>query len=211
MARVLTMLRDVVEGQRPWGFVDADRRARARAATARGLEIVLDTQIRVNGQLTLWCAQHDATTLAPARARTYELPSFSGSESVKIVRYLMSLPDPSPRIIEAVDAAVAWLRAHALRGIRVERRSDPSTPRGYDVVVVDDPNAPPIWARFYDLETAKPIFVGRDGIKREKLSDIEYERRTGYSYLGPYATSLLENEYPAWKKARGVGQYGLRK
>jgi PelA/Pel-15E family pectate lyase len=157
----------------------------------------------VNGQVTVWCAQHDAITLAPAPARTYELPSFSGSESVKIVRYLMSLPEPSPRVVAAVDAAVAWLRAHALRGIRVERRPDPSTPRGYDLFVVDDPSAPLLWARFYDLETAQPIFVGRDGVKREQLSDIEYERRTGYSYLGGYATSLLDEEYPAWRKARG--------
>lgn len=203
IARVLTMLREVGDGRGPYEFVEGDTRRRVRAATARGIEIILNTQIKVNGQLTVWCAQHDATTLAPALARTYELPSFSGSESVKIVRYLMSLPDPSPRVVDAVESAVAWLRGHALHGIRVERRPDTATPRGYDLFVVDDPAAPPLWARFYDLETAKPIFVGRDGIKREKLSDIEYERRTGYSYLGPYAASLLGTEFPAWTKTRG--------
>ncbi len=166
----------------------------------RGIDVILSTQIKVNGQLTVWCAQHDAQTLAPVTARTYELPSFSGSESVKLVRYLMSVPAPTPPVIASIDAAVAWLRAHALTGIRVERRPDPATARGYDLFVVDDPKAPLLWARFYDLETAKPIFVGRDGIKREKLSDIEYERRTGYSYLGAYATSLLDKEYPAWTK-----------
>lgn len=202
VARVLTMLQDVVGGQAPYGFVDTTRRARARVATERGLQVILDTQIVVNGQRTVWCAQHDAVTLAPAQARTYELPSFSGSESVRLVRYLMSLPDPPPVVVAAVDAAVAWLRAHALHGIRVERRADASAARGYDLIVVEDPGAPPLWARFYDLDTAAPIFVGRDGIKRERLSDIEYERRTGYSYLGTYASSLLEKEYPAWKQAR---------
>jgi PelA/Pel-15E family pectate lyase len=202
IARVLTLLREVADGREPFGFVDAGRRAQVRAASERGLEILLDTQIKVDGSLTVWCAQHDATTLAPAPARTYELPSFSGSETVKIVRYLMSVPDPSPRVVAAVEAAVAWLRSHALHGIRVEKRPDPATPRGYDLVVVDAPGAPPLWARFYDLDAGKPIFVGRDGIKRERLSDIEYERRTGYSYLGPYAASLLEREYPAWKEAR---------
>lgn len=198
IARVLTMLRQVADGGGPYGFVDASRRARVRAATERGLEVILESQIRVNGQLTVWCAQHDASTLAPAPARSYELPSFSGSESVKIVRYLMSLPDPSPEVATAVDGAVAWLRAHALHGIRVERRPDSSTPRGYDLFVVEAPGAPPLWARFYDLETATPIFVGRDGVKRARLSDIEYERRTGCSYIGGYAASLLEKEYPAW-------------
>jgi PelA/Pel-15E family pectate lyase len=202
IVRVLTMLRQVAAGGAPYGFVDAARRERVQAAVDRGLEVILDSQIRVNGQLTVWCAQHDAVTLAPATARTYELPSFSGSESVKIVRYLMSVPDPSPRVVAAIEAAVRWLRAHALTGIRVDRRQDPSAPRGYDLVVVDDPAAPPLWARFYDLDTGRPIFVGRDGVKRAKLSDIEYERRTGYSYLGAYATSLLEVEYPSWTAAR---------
>jgi PelA/Pel-15E family pectate lyase len=202
VARVLTLLRLVAGGRPPYEFVDMSRRARVQTAVDRGLEVILASQIRVNGQLTVWCAQHDAATLAPVAARAYELPSFSGSESVKIVRYLMSLPDPSSRVVAAIDAAVEWLRAHALHGIRVERRPDPSTPRGYDLVVVEDPAASPIWARFYDLDTGRPIFVGRDGIKRDRLSEIEYERRTGYSYLGPYATALLEVEYPAWAAAR---------
>ena len=203
IARVLTMLNLVADTKAPFAFVDTTRRSNARLAVARGINVILDTQIKVNGKLTVWCAQHDATTLAPAQARTYELPSFSGSESVKLVRFLMSFPNPSARGVTAVDAAVAWLQAHALRGIRVERRPDPATARGYDLFVVEDPTAPLLWARFYDLETAKPIFVGRDGVKRERLADIEYERRTGYSYLGAYATSLLEKEYPAWAKARG--------
>ena len=203
IARVLTMLRNVANGDAPFAFVDADRRARVRVAVDWGLEVILDSQIRVNGELTVWCAQHDAVTLAPAAARSYELPSFSGSESVRIVRYLMSVPDPSPRVVAAIEAAVSWLRAHALTGIRVERRPDSATPRGYDLAVVEDPGASPIWARFYDLETGTPIFVGRDGIKRERLSDIEYERRTGYSYLGAYASALLDVEYPAWAAARG--------
>jgi PelA/Pel-15E family pectate lyase len=201
MARVLTLLRAVADGQAPFVFVDAGRRERARGALARGLDAILATQVRVNGKLTVWCAQHDAVTLEPVLARAYELPSFSGSESVRIVRYLMSVPDPSPRVVAAVDAAVAWLRSHALHGIRLERRPAPGTPRESDLVVVPDPNAPPLWARFYDLETGKPIFVGRDGVKRERLSDIEYERRNGYSYLGTWAASLLDEEYPAWKQA----------
>lgn len=79
MARVLTMLRRVAEGQAPYAFVDAGRRERVRTAVARGLDAILATQIRVKGELTVWCAQHDAVTLEPALARAYELPSFSGA------------------------------------------------------------------------------------------------------------------------------------
>jgi PelA/Pel-15E family pectate lyase len=202
MVRVLQVLGAAAEGRAPFGFVDEARRTRAREAARRGLDLILAAQIRVDGRPTVWCAQHDAVTLAPARARTYELPSFSGSESVGIVRYLMTLPDPSPAVVSAIEGAVSWFRAHTVSGIRVERRPDPSAPRGFDLAVVADPKAPPQWARFYDLETGRPIFVGRDGVKRERLADIEVERRTGYSYLGDYARELLEHDYPAWQAAR---------
>lgn len=65
----------------------------------------------------MWCAQHDEHTLAPAKARAYELPSLSGAESDNIVLLLMSIPDPSPRIIASVEAAVSWFKANKITGI----------------------------------------------------------------------------------------------
>jgi PelA/Pel-15E family pectate lyase len=64
---------------------------------------------------------------------------------------------------------------------------------------VSDPAAPPMWARFYEIGTNRPMFVGRDGIVREHLADIEHERRNGYAYLGGWPRELLEKEYPAWR------------
>ena len=62
------------------------------------------------------------------------------------------------------------------------------------------PAAPPIWARFYEIGTNRPIFSGRDGIVRYRLAEIELERRTGYAWYGTYATALVADEYPAWVK-----------
>lgn len=59
-----------------------------------------------------------------------------------------------------------------------------------------------MWARFYDLATNQPIFVGRDGVAHGSLAEIEHERRVGYSWLGPYARDLLERRYPAWRAVR---------
>jgi hypothetical protein len=47
------------------------------------------------------------------------------------------------------------------------------------------------------------MFVGRDGVVRERLADIEHERRVGYSYLGGWPRDLLETAYPAWKARMG--------
>ena len=199
MIGVMRLLRDASRGQAPYAFVDEGRRARAKAAIDRGLRVILDSQIRVGGQRTAWAAQHDAVDLRPQKARTYELPSLSGSESVGIVRYLMEIDPPTPEIVAALEGAVRWLESVQIPGIRLENRVDASLPGGRDRVVVSDPAAPPMWARFYEIGTNKPMFVGRDGIVREKLADIEHERRNGYAYLGSWPRELLERDYPAWR------------
>lgn len=112
----------------------------------------------------------------------------------------MHLPDPTPEVVTAVESAIAWFENHKIKDKAVQRIKDPSLAKGYDLVVVDQPGASPLWARFYDLDTQQPFYVGRDGIKRTQLKDIEYERRVGYSYLGNYAEGLLEKEYPRWKQ-----------
>ncbi|AGA77592.1 pectate lyase, PelA/Pel-15E family [Echinicola vietnamensis DSM 17526] len=200
MIGVMRLLRKVAEGEMPYDFVGTKRKKAAKVALDKGLEVILATQVKINGQLTIWCAQHDEVSLAPAKARAYELPSLSGSESVNIVRYLMHLPDPTPEVVTAVESAIAWFENHKIKDKAVQRIKDPSLAKGYDLVVVDQPGASPLWARFYDLDTQQPFYVGRDGIKRTQLKDIEYERRVGYSYLGNYAEGLLEKEYPRWKQ-----------
>ena len=96
MIGVMKLLRDVAAAKPAYAFVDEARRARAAKAVEKGIECILKTQVVVNGQRTVWCAQHDEVTFAPAPARTFELVSLSGGESVDIVRFLMSIKDPSP-------------------------------------------------------------------------------------------------------------------
>jgi PelA/Pel-15E family pectate lyase len=201
MVDVLELLRDASEGSAPFDFVDDERRALAAAAVARGIECILATQIRRGGKLLVWCAQHDAETLEPAWARNFEPPSFSGHESVGVVRFLMAIENPDARVIAAVEGASEWLRGAVVRGLRVERFVGADGKR--DVRTLADPDAPPIWARFYDLESVTPIFTGRDRVPRERLDDIEYERRNGYGYLGTWPAKLLEKEYPEWRKKHG--------
>jgi len=112
----------------------------------------------------------------------------------------MSIEKPGPEIIEAVQGAVAWFDQAGLEGIREIRKQDKTKPGGWDKVVIEDSSAPPIWARFYDIETNKPIFCSRDGIPKATLAEISHERRNGYSWLGYYAKDLLAKDYPAWQK-----------
>ncbi len=196
MIHALTLLRDVAAGQSPYDFVDSERRAEASAAVAKGIDCILRTQIKQDGKLTAWCAQHDEKTLAPAWARNYEIPSLSGAESVGIVRFLMQIESPTPEIIAAIEGAVSWLKSVTITGLRYERGTQADGKR--DGWVTPDSKAGPLWARFYELGSNRPIFTGRDKIVRYSLSEIERERRGGYAFYGDWAESLLNRDYPRW-------------
>ncbi len=197
MVNVLTLLRDVAEGTAPHGFVDTDRRARAAAAVEKAVACILRTQVRQDGKLTAWCAQHDETTFAPAWARNFEPPTLSGAESVGLTRFLMGIKKPSPEIIAAVEGAVQWFEAVQIRGLRVENFTAADGKR--DNRAVADPAAPVTWARFYELGTNRPVFTGRDKVIRYDFNEIERERRTGYGYLGDWPANLLAKDYPRWR------------
>jgi PelA/Pel-15E family pectate lyase len=202
MIGVMTVLRDIAKGDGLYSFVDQERRERAAIAVQKGIACILQTQIVVDGRLTAWCAQHDHRTLEPQQARRYEYPSISGSESVGVVRFLMSIEDSSPEVIAAIEGAVAWFEEAKLTAIRVERITDESLSEGYDLVVVEDETAPPLWARFYEIGTNEPIFADADGAIKGSLADLSYERRVGYRWLTDRPASLVYEEYPAWKQAR---------
>ncbi len=197
MVNLMNFVRDVASAP-DFSFVDPPRRQRARQAFDLGVECILNSQVKAGGKLTAWCAQHDEIDLSPRPARAYELVSLSGGESAGLVRLLMSLEKPSARAIAALDAAVAWFEAVKLTGIKQVQVPDPNAPKGTDKRIVEDPAAPPLWARFYNIETMKPMFVDRDGVPRPRLADIGYERRNGYSWLGSAPASVLA-DYPAWR------------
>lgn len=199
---VMNMLRDI--------FTDADElkalelddniKKQARESFDKGVKCILNTQIIVNGERTVWCAQHDQVTLKPAKARSYELPSFSGDESAEIVLLLMSLPNPSDEIVESVKGAVKWFDEHKIPDMKYERYRDEKGERNSRLVPSPGND---VWARFYDLETEKPYFCDRDGIKKSRLEEIGKERRGGYSWYVSSPAKVMEL-YPKWLKKNNL-------
>lgn len=196
MMNVMVLLNNIALDDQYYGFIETELKEKSKQALEKGIECILKTQIKVNGQLTAWCAQHDQHTFEPAWARNFEPPSLSGSESVNIVNFLMDIENPSPQIILAVQSAMNWFESSKIEGYRYHRST--AADGKFDCWIEPDDNADPLWARFYDIETNTPIFVGRDKVIHYALSEIERERRTGYAYYGQWPEKLIKEKYPQW-------------
>jgi PelA/Pel-15E family pectate lyase len=204
----LGLLREIAAGNEPFKGIPQGLRERALAAVQRGDRFILDRQVLQNGIPTVWAGQYDRNSLQPVGARSFELPGLLGRESVAVVRYLMSIPEPSKEVISAIRNAVAWFQHSAIQGWRFERFEIESEryqfhTAQYDRSLVEDPYAPALWARFYDLETNEPFLANRDGIKVYKLEEVSRERRTGYDWYGTWPQTMLEHEFPRWKQSLG--------
>ncbi|RYY87953.1 MAG: pectate lyase [Chitinophagaceae bacterium] len=199
MVNALNVLRDVALASEGFTAIDPKLRPLAQAAVNKGVDCLLHTQVRINGVPAGWCAQHDHQTFAPVKARSFELVSLSGMETVGIVEFLMKIDTPSADVRSAIDGAVQWLERSRIKGFSYGDVPAANLPKGRDRLLQADAEGV-VWARFYDIETNRPFFSGRDGVKRWTLTEIEHERRIGYGWYGTWPKNLLDKEYPEWKK-----------
>ena len=193
IVRILELLRDVAAAQPQFTFVPGGLRNEAARRVERGHQCILATQIKAHdGRLTAWAAQYDALTLRPAAARNFEPIAIDSRESASISTFLMSLTNPSPAVVRAVDDATAWFRRTPIHDITWGRFTN-------DAQVVSSPGAPPLWARFYELNTDQPVFGDRDRTIHYAVSEISDERRAGYTWYGDWPGSVLR-AYDVWRK-----------
>jgi PelA/Pel-15E family pectate lyase len=193
MVNVLRLLREMADGKEEFAFVPADKRQAAVASFDRGIDCILATQITVNGRRTVWCQQHDPLTGQPASARNYEMPSLCSSESAGILMLLMQLPDPGPRVVDAVHAAAAWFEKTRLKDVAFKSTGTEGR------LLVPAPGSGPLWARYYEIGTDRPIFGDRDKTIHDDVSEISRERRNGYAWFGNNPKRVLQH-YAGWSK-----------
>ncbi len=200
MANVMQLLKSIMENEYPYDqmAVSGKKKGQVAAAFQKGVNCILKTQYRQNGKLTGWCAQHDAKSYVPAKARSYELPSLSGMESAQLVELLMQIESPSPQVVKAVEAAVWWFKEAQLNDTRVERIYDDNH-KLLAKNVFKAKDAPPIWARFMELDNNAPYFCDRDGIKKQQLSEIGEERRLGYRWYTDRPQKIIDR-FPKWQE-----------
>lgn len=201
---IMNLLRKIVDNQPEFAFVEPKTRELVANAYRKGLDCILKMQIADNGRPTAWCQQHDEVTLQPAWARAFEPPSICNGESSGIVLFLMGIDRPDERIIQSVQGAVKWFNDSKILNTRVETVNAPKEKSQYrdysvDKVVVNDPGASPIWTRYYELQSNRPLFCDRNSKMLYTMSEVSRERRVGYAWY-TYAPQEVLNKYPEWQK-----------
>ncbi len=201
MLHAVEILHQVATGAPDFQFVPLKLARRARPAAQRGIACLLRLQIREHGIRTAWAQQYDALTLEPTSARNYEMAALSSDESASIVAFLMDLPEPTSAEVAAVRDAAAWFKKVAIYGERFgsgNLRADRRSPAGRKLIAV--PGAGPIWSRYYQIGTDRPIFGDRDKTIHADVNDLSRERRNGYAWFNKKGTGLLA-EYATWAKS----------
>lgn len=210
MTGTMETLRDIANGLPQYQYLGKKVQQRAKVAYERALQCVMNTQIKIpqadgSELLTAWCQQHDHETLQPIWARAFEPPSITTSESVALVLMLMEEPNPSEELKKCISAACDFLLRDELilKGKRLLREKKAGVyldGKYYDFeqTLVDDENAPALWARMYDMKTLKPVWCDRNKKICADFNDMSLERRNGYSYTGKWVEKIRE-PYAQWK------------
>lgn len=198
MTNVLKLFKDVVDGKGDFAFTTAEQKSKAKAAFEKGVDCVVKCQIVINGKPTVWCQQHDPQTLAPTGARAFELPSLASTESATLVMLLMDIDSPTSAVKRSIDSAVAWFEANKIPGKKWAFVDGPQYEGGRDRLLLDDPSAKGVWARFTDIDSGKPFFVARDGLKHWDVTAISRERRVGYAWYSVSPQKVLDR-FAKWK------------
>ncbi len=190
MRDLMNLMLQVTRAKNEFSFVTKKQRGLAQKSLDKALDCVLKTQVVVKGELAVWGAQHYVKTLAPAKARAYEMASLTSSESVWMLEFLMELENPSPEIIRSIHAAAKWYEQTKIIGKTWVRGASQLT---------DDANAPAIWSRFYEIGTNKPIFGDRDDSIYYDIGKVSEERRLGYAWFTTSPNKVLK-KYQKWQK-----------
>ncbi|HEY4065021.1 MAG TPA: pectate lyase [Puia sp.] len=201
---IMRVLKDIKDNAPQYAFVNDAERKKLVAAYEKGMECILRTQIDDAGRPTAWCQQYDEVSLQPAWARKFEPPSICNKESADLVLFLMSIGHPDKEIIAAIQNAVAWFRDSRIYNTRVktipaERMVTPFRISTSDRIVVTDATAPPIWTRYYELKTHRPLFCNRDSKVVYSLAEVLRERRDGYGWY-TYDPQEVLDKYPEWQQ-----------
>lgn len=138
-----------------WEAWETYGREACRESAVRGGRFIIQSQLKP--PQAGWAQQYDHD-LRPAPARWFEPSAVCSAVTVRNIGTLIDLHvgTGDSAFLEPIPAAVEWLRRSTLR--------------------------PRVWARFYELETNRPIYANND----RKIVYEQVNLRPGYGWKGNY-------------------------
>ena len=147
---------------------DRYKRVDCLVAALSGADFIIASQLE--GPQAGWAQQytHD---LKPAPARAFEPAAVCSAVTARNIGTLMDVDIETKKAeyLAPIEPALAWLMKSRL------------------------PNGK--WARFYELETNRPIYGDRDGKVYYRLDQISAERRLGYSWESGFGVESARRQY----------------
>ncbi|MDP4534795.1 pectate lyase [Alkalimonas collagenimarina] len=185
---ILNLLWHSLQAEREFAFVSEELRHAIRPQFEKGLQMVMRLQQTDDEGLSLWAAQYHHRQLEPAWARAYEMPALATAESATLLDFLMQLPEPPAELQASIHAAMHWYQRHQI----LDYHWHP-TKR----VLMHEAGAGPIWPRFAELGSNRPVFGDRDGSLYYDVHQVSLERRQGYGWYTDKPAATLAR-YQVW-------------
>jgi len=192
------MLSDVATGRQPFDLADRELREKCREATEKAIACILTCQLVVEGRKSAWAQQYDEESMKSVSARVSELPSIAVPESAEILRFLMSIDNPSAQVVAAVQAAVGWLERVKVVDQKVITVKDDRLPGGIDKALVHAPGAVPIWGRYYEIGTDRVMYI-EQGVVHYSLAALSHKHRVGHAWIGGRWPAGPLQDYAGWR------------
>lgn len=187
---ILKLLWHSLQAEYPFTFVSEKLREAIAPQFEKGLAMVLRLQQQDDNGLSLWAAQYHKHSLEPAWARAYEMPALATAESATLLDFLMQLPEPSAELQASIHSAMRWYQRHQI----LDHHWHPT-----QRVLIQQPGAKPIWPRFAELGSNRPIFGDRDGSLYYDVHQVSLERRQGYGWYTDKPAATLAR-YQNWRQ-----------
>lgn len=193
---VLTFLSEIIQKKEPYSYLSEEMRKKVQLAFDKGVSCLLRSQVLQGGKPAVWCSQYDAQALLPCAGNKDEVLALNGMDSAAIVLFLMGIKNPDEAVRQAVEGAVSWFQATAIREQKRENYIDKDGKR--DFRLVRDVHAANLWARYYSPEDNSALFLTVEGEIRHSFEELTRERRTSYSWFTSEPQKVLRR-YEQWK------------
>ena len=118
------------------------------------------------------------------------------------LRLLFAQAAEKPFTMLTDEYALNWFDAHRLTGLRKTKND-----KGKTDYIADPASTDVLWARFYDLQTARPIFAGAGaGIVYSTFQEMAAKNKVAYDFFSTRPAELLGKELPRWRKRLEKGK-----